>query len=89
MDYKLFILENIAKWLLGGDLMDFVKNEVEIINNKDISGEEKRDWVINEAKTFFADASIYLINFAIEVAVLILKAQTGEYDDSSVPQRTK
>ena len=87
MDFKLYVLEKTVKWLVGGDLLAFIQKEVEAVNNENLTGEEKRRLVIKEAKKFFTGAGTFLINLAIEVAVLILKAQIGEYDDKVIPQK--
>jgi len=81
MEFKLMILEKVTSWLVGGGLFDFIKNEVEIINDTTMTGEEKRKMVQDEAKKFFGDTTMFLINLAIEVAVVILNEKAGEVKD--------
>ncbi len=74
MDIKIVVLERAVKWLVGGELMEFVKAAVAMMDNKDMTGEEKRERVIFEAKAFIANSTTTFISIAIEVAVLILKS---------------
>ena len=78
MDFKLMILQKAVEWLVGGELYEFIQKEVNIVNNENISGDEKRKEVQEEAKRFFSGTATFFINLAIEVAVIILKAQIGE-----------
>ena len=82
MDVKLIVVESAIKWLVGGDLLEFVKNAVAKINDAALSGAEKRDAVLAEAKQFFADFSTVFISLAIEVAVILLRAQIAEDNEA-------
>ena len=81
MEFKLLILKKTVEWLVGGDLFGFIQKEVEIINDEDLTGEEKRKRVHEEAKRFFGDTATFFINLAIEVAVILLKDKIGELDE--------
>ena len=78
MEFKLLVLEKAVEWLVGGDLFKFIQKEVGIMNDTDLSGEEKRKAVQEEAKRFFGDTATFFVNLAIEVAVVLLKAKLGE-----------
>ena len=80
MDLKVFLLERVIKWLIGGAAFDYIKTSVELINNEDMTGEEKRAKVVEDAKKLFGNLATFLINLAIEVAVTSLKAKLGELD---------
>ena len=73
MDLKIYVIERAIKWLVGGELFSFITGAVEDINNKDISGEDKKAAVFNGAKELFSNFASVLINIAIEVAVLSLQ----------------
>ena len=75
MEIKLIVLEKVVKWITGGALLDFVKRSVALVNNDDISGEEKRALVIKNAKEMFTGVGTLLISLAIEVAVILLRAE--------------
>ena len=72
MDIKLFAIDKAVKWLVGGELFDFIKNAVATYADEDIPGEEKRAAVQAAAKEFFADALTLFVNIAIEAAVILL-----------------
>lgn len=75
MDIKNFALERVITWILGGDLFKFIQELVIGVNDDEISGTEKKDYVFAKAKEFFSDVSTVLINIGIEVAVLLLRAK--------------
>ena len=83
MNIKLTILEKITQWLVGGSLFEFVQETVNIVNNEDLTGSEKRDKVFREAKELFSDVATIFVNLAIEVAVLLLKEKIGKLDGNS------
>ena len=61
------------KWLIGSDLLDFIKDEVEIVSTERIPGSEKRDRVFKKAKKFFSSSFSTFINMGIEIAVIMLE----------------
>ena len=82
MEFKLIILQKAVEWLVGGDLFDFVQKEVGIVNDENLSGEEKRKEVQEGAKKFFGSTATFFVNLAIEVAVILLKSKIGELEDA-------
>jgi len=83
MDFKLAILDRVTKWLVGGELFNFVKQVVDIANTKDYTSEEKREYVQSEVLKFFSTTGMVIVNLAIEVAVMILKSKMeSDYNDA-------
>ena len=80
MNIKLIVVEKAIKWLVGGDLLKFIKEAVAEINDANVSGEDKRLAVQMMAKEFFSNSGVIFVNIAIEIAVLLLKAQLTEED---------
>lgn len=78
MDWKLIIVDRAVKWLVGGDLLTFIKDAVLKINDESISGDEKRQAVQDGAKRLFSDVGVIFINLAIEIAVILLRAQLNK-----------
>lgn len=73
MDVKLVVVESAIKWLVGGELLEFIKDAVAQINDDEMPGAEKRKYVLNEAKKIFVSASSVFIGLAIEIAVILLR----------------
>ena len=40
MDFKVMALDKLVKWLLGGELFDFIREQVNTASRIDISGDE-------------------------------------------------
>ena len=73
MNIKYIVLERVVKWLIGGELFDFVREMVEIVNDSNMTGEQKRKIVQKRTMQMFGSTLEVFINLAIEVAVIILK----------------
>ena len=78
MDIKLIVIERAIKWLIGGELLEFIKKLVLGVNEREMTGEEKRLWVIKETKMFFITAGSVFISIGIEIAVLMLREQLAK-----------
>ena len=78
MDVKILVLERAVKWLVTGELFDFVTETVKAVNNSKISNEAKRAYVQKKAKEMFTGALTMFINLAIEVAVIALKERIAD-----------
>jgi hypothetical protein len=83
VNIKVTILERVVKWLVGGDLFQFISDTVVAVNDSSISGEEKRAYVLKKAKEFFGDVVTVLANLAIEVAVIALRAKLEKENGAS------
>ena len=80
MSFKVTVLEKATTWLVGGDLFDFIREQVETVADMSLTGEQKRERVFNDAKEFFGEVLNVFVNIAIEVAVIALKEKTGSLD---------
>ena len=78
MSFKTMMLETATKWLVGGELFAFIVDAVATISNEDLTGEQKRTYVLTEAKAMFSGVFTIFVNLAIEVAVLLMKEKLGE-----------
>ena len=83
MEVKLVVLESAVRWLVSGQLLDFVKRMVEAINNEDITGEEKKAWVMTEVKSMFSNTASLFITLAIEVALILLRSEIEDGKDGN------
>jgi len=72
-EIKIVFLKRAVQWIVGGDLMIFIQDTVEAVNDSTLTGEEKRMYVFNKAKFMFSGAVSVFINLAIEVAVIAMK----------------
>jgi hypothetical protein len=77
-DIKLSVLRKATAWLVGGDLFSFIQEEVNILMDVDMNGDDKRKKVIRRARAFFSDALNVFINIAIEVAVAWAKSKSPQ-----------
>jgi len=73
-------LEWILKKLTNGDLVKVTKQLVSNINDKNMTGAEKRAWVEKELKALFGEFSTFILNLAIEISVAVVKAQIGKLE---------
>ena len=73
-------LEWVIKKLTSKEFVEMTKKLVSLVNDKDMSGAEKREWVVSELKKFFGEFSTFAINLAIEVSVAVLKSKMGKLD---------
>ena len=71
-------LETLVKALAGRVNYQDVKILVQKINDSDLSGSEKRDLVIDEARAMGIAIASALLNLLIEVAVNALRARQAE-----------
>ena len=78
MNMKIYMINNLIKWLLGGELFNQIKALVVMVSTEDISGDEKRKKVYNMVKGMAGGAATFLINLGIEAAVLWLKSKEGQ-----------
>jgi hypothetical protein len=66
-------LQTILRTLIGSLNYERIKVTVQTLDRTDLSGAEKRDAVIEEAKPVIAAVGLALVNLAIEVAVNVLR----------------
>lgn len=73
---KSFIIGNFAKWLVGGELFSSAKEIVGLLNNEDLTGTEKKEKAINSLKSVFSKLGTFMLNIAIELAVVWAKSKS-------------
>lgn len=71
----LFLLRQVVDLLLGSGIFDRVLATVERWADKEISGLEKKQGVLNELEIIGLNLSKSAANFAVEAAVQALKAK--------------
>lgn len=69
-------LQTILRTLIGSLNYERIKVTVQTLDRTDLSGAEKREAVIEEAKPVIAAVGLALVNLAIEVAVNALRNKT-------------
>lgn len=69
-------LQTILRTLIGSLNYERIKVTVQTLDRTDLSGSEKREAVIEEAKPVIAAVGLALVNLAIEVAVNTLRNKT-------------
>ena len=75
------VLRGAIKTLIGSDWWDKVRETVAKLADQDLSGEEKRAMAATFLKESGWRAANFLLNLAIEVAVLFLMAEQGKLKD--------
>lgn len=73
MSLKTTIIQSFASFLLGSDTFDRVKAAVLRQADKNISGDEKREFALEEMRLIGLGIASYLLNLGIELAVAWLK----------------
>jgi hypothetical protein len=68
-------LQTILRTLIGSLNYERIKVTVQTLDRTDLSGSEKRNAVIQEAKPIIAAVGMALVNLAIEVAVNTLRSK--------------
>lgn len=70
-----FVIERFAKWIVGGVEFETVKRVSSQYHEAGMTGEEKRQTVLNEMKLYSYALGGFLLNLAIELAVAWLKSK--------------
>lgn len=69
-------LQTILRTLIGSLNYERIKQTVQTLDRTDLSGSEKREAVIEEAKPVIAAVGLALVNLAIEVAVNTIRSKS-------------
>lgn len=78
MDYKAYALDKATSWVVGYNLFERIKELVNsLMNDSTKSGSEKRQYVLDELRDWAGDFASFIINAAIEVAVVLAKRKLG------------
>ena len=75
MNMKSYMLDKVIGWIIGGDIFMDIKNIVMGLLEEDIPGNEKRAKAIRQAKALGTTLATFLLNLAIEAAVMLAKEQ--------------
>lgn len=69
MNIKSTAVSSFAKFILGGLVFDKIKDVVNIYNNAELSGEEKRSAAIKDIEDIGLGIANWAVNLGIELAV--------------------
>jgi hypothetical protein len=75
VNIKAIAIEQFASFLLSGLTFKRIRKIVEAIDNKNLTGEQKRLAAIDGAKNIGIDLAGWLLNLGIELAVAWLKSK--------------
>ena len=78
MNITLFLLDKLAKYLVGGVPFESAKRVAADLDNKDLTGAEKKEAAKKELISFGYSLSSFLLNSAIELAVIYIGAKAGK-----------
>jgi len=71
-----WLLEKVMNYIVGADVFGQVQKMVaEVATDDKLSGSEKKDKVLADAKDLGADFASHMLNLAVEAAVTLLKAK--------------
>ena len=73
MKVSAIAINSFAKWIIGGVPFEAAKGIVTELNDKDLTGEEKRQAAVKTLQTFGYALAGFLVNLAIELAVCYIK----------------
>ena len=76
MDFKAIAIDKFTKYLIGGELFDFIKETVSELFDVELSGEEKRNIAFAAAKEMFSKVGSTAVNIGIEMAVMYFNSKT-------------
>jgi len=80
MKISAIAINSFAKWIVGGVPFEAAKGIVTELNDKDMTGEEKRQAAVKTLQTFGYALAGFLVNLAIELAVAWVKSQSNKPD---------
>jgi hypothetical protein len=78
MKVWLILLDKFAKWCVGGVPFESAKRVTAALDNASITGPQKKEIAIHELKTLGYDLTSFLLNSAIELAVIYIGLQAGK-----------
>lgn len=80
MSLKATVISSFAKFILGSGTFERVKGVVLRMDDKDLSGTEKRVLALEEIKLLGLGIATFFVNLAIELAVAYFRTLSGEKD---------
>lgn len=78
MNIGIFLLERFSKWLVGGVAFESSKRITGTLENADLKGYEKKEIAKDELKKLGYSLTSFLLNSAIELAVIYIGLQAGK-----------
>lgn len=71
-----WLLRRVMNYMIGADVFGKIQTLVsEVAFNDSLSGAEKREKVIEEAKNLGEDFASHMLNLAVEAAVTLMKEE--------------
>ena len=78
MKIGLFLLDKLAKWLVGGVPFESAKRVTAALDSAELTGPQKKAIAIDELKKFGYGLTSFLFNSAVELAVIYIGIQAGK-----------
>ena len=74
-----WLLKKVMGYIIGKDVFGQIQTLVsDVALDKDLSGAEKKEKVMQEAKKLGGDFATHMLNFAVESAVTLLKDKAAK-----------
>lgn len=74
-----WLLKTAINYIVGKDVFGKIQTLVaDVALNDELSGAEKREKVLAEAKAIGGDFASHMLNFAVEAAVVLLKEKAAK-----------
>ena len=74
-----WLLTKVINYLLGADIFGKIQSLVQdVALNKEMTGSEKKEKVLTDAKELGEGLATHILNLAIESAVSLMKDKAGE-----------
>lgn len=74
-----WLLRKVMNYMVGADVFGKIQSLVsEVAFNEELSGTEKREKVIGEAKLLGEDFATHMLNLAVEAAVTLMREETDK-----------
>lgn len=78
-----WLLEKVMHYIIGKDIFGKIQKLVlEVGMNSELTGDQKREKVLEEAKAVGNDFATHMLNLAIEAAVTLMKDKTEQVTKS-------
>lgn len=74
-----WILKNVISYMIGNDVFGKIQKLVsDVALNTELTGSQKREKVLEEAKTFGGNFANHMLSLAVEASVMILKEKASK-----------
>lgn len=78
MNIGIFLLDKFSKWLVGGVAFESSKRVTTALEDSNLKGYEKKEIAKTELKKLGYSLTSFLLNSAIELAVIYIGLQAGK-----------